>query len=185
MYSSEVVLLGSALAIDAGVVSFAIGLLSLKHLKKEQWQRGLLIAAIFGLFQFAMLWAGSYIGYVFSFSEYGYLFQIVVAMIFFVLAIKFFQESLAKEKKTLRWGIWPITTLGFVTSLDALAAGVSFGTLPQTYLAAMDVGIITFIICGLFYIIAHYFHHIPERWLLRMAGIVFTLLGANIFKHYI
>ena len=180
MFSLEIVFLGLALAIDAAVVTFAIGLLQVHLSKAERIKRGLLVASVFGLFQFLMLWLGSYAGYLFSFSSYGYLFQFVIVTIFFLIAFKFIQESISEEDRELEWGFMPLLLLGFATSIDALVSGVSFGTLPQPYVAAGGVGIITFLVCGLFYLISQFFKKIPDKWLLRFAGLIFLILGAQI-----
>lgn len=180
MFSLEILLLGSALAIDAAVVTFAIGLLQIHLARGERIKRGVLIASVFGLFQFLMLWLGSYAGYLFSFSSYGYLFQFVVVTIFFLIAFKFIQESLNEEDRELEWGFMPLLLLGFATSIDALVSGVSFGTLPRPYMAAGGVGIITLLVCGLFYLVSQFFRKIPDKWLLRFAGLIFLILGTEI-----
>lgn len=180
MFSLEILLLGSALAIDAAVVTFAIGLLQAHLSVAEKVKRGILVTLVFGLFQFFMLWAGSYAGYLFTFSSYGYLFQFVVATIFFLIAFKFVQESLNEEDRELEWGIMPLILLGFATSIDALISGVSFGTLPQPYIAAGGVGIITLLVCAIFYLVSQFFRKIPDKWLLRFAGLIFIILGAEI-----
>ena len=180
MFSPEIILLGLALAIDAAVVTFTIGLLHLDLHLKTRISRAFFVAGVFGLFQFLMMWLGSYGGYLFSFSNYGYLFQLVVASIFILIGAKCFQESFKNEDKVPEWGIWPVMMLGLATSIDALAAGISFGTLPKAYLASMEVGIITFTVCLGFYLLSQIFTKIPERWLLRLAGIIFFVLGGQI-----
>lgn len=179
MFSLEIIFLGLALAIDAAVVAFAIGLLNIKLSPFKKWERGFLVALLFGAFQFAMLWTGSYAGYIFSFSAYGYLFQFVVAAIFILIALKFFQESLSHEERNLEWKMIPMLILAFATSVDALAAGVSFGTLPNSTMAALEVGIITFTMTSAFYMVSQFLHHIPERWLLRFASVIFLILGVQ------
>ncbi|HXH29547.1 MAG TPA: manganese efflux pump [Bacteriovoracaceae bacterium] len=184
MFSVEILLLGLALAMDAAVVAFAIGLLHSKISPVKKLQRGLLVALLFGFSQFGMLWLGSYAGYLFSFSSYGYLFQFVVAAIFVLIAVKFFQESLNTEDRNLEWKLVPVLLLAFATSVDALAAGVSFGTLPSSNLAALEVGAITFGASGTFYLISQFLRHIPERWLLRFASLIFLVLGSKIIMEF-
>jgi manganese efflux pump family protein len=184
MFSYEIFLLGLALSIDAAVVSFALSLIGLSLLGPHKILRGITVTFIFGLFQFLMLWGGSYGGYLFTFSSYGYLFQMMVAVVFFILAVKFFQESFEQKKRELNWGMVPLFILAFATSIDALAAGVSLGTMPLAHEAAFQVGIITSGMCGLFYLIGQFFQRIPEAWLLRFAGcILFFLSGIIILKH--
>ncbi len=185
MYSMEIVLLGMALAMDAAVVSFAIGLLNPEAPKSQKIFRGTGLSLMFGFFQFLMLWIGSYGGFVFSFSSFGYLFQFIVASIFFVIALKFFTESVGEEKRELHWKVFPLIILAVVTSIDALAAGISLGTLPHAHLAALEVGVITAIICGSFYGLAQFFKYIPEKWLLRLASLIFFGLGALTVWDYV
>lgn len=181
MFSLEITLLGFALAVDAAVVTFAIGLLHYDMLAGQKFKRGLLVSLAFGFFQFAMLWLGAYAGYLFTFSSYGYYFQLVVGIIFFALSVKFIQESLKDEEKNLHWGFIPVLILSFATSIDAMASGVSLGTIPQAYMAALQVGVITFLSCSIFYFISQFFRSIPEKWLLRLSAAIFIFLGAQIF----
>lgn len=188
MISLEILLLGVALAIDAAVVTFAVGLLHLELSVAQRTKRGLMICAAFGLFQGVMLWLGSYAGYLFTFSTFGYYYQIAIAVIFLGLAVKFLNESLTVEEKKLEWGVIPVMILAFATSIDALAAGISLGTIPQAHYAATEVGLITFLICGCFYFFSHFFRQIPDRWLLRLASLIFLILcGQTIYaiKHLI
>lgn len=179
MISLEIVLLGIALAVDAAVVTFAVGLLHLELSVVQRTQRGLLICTAFGLFQGFMLWLGSYAGYLFTFSSFGYYFQLGIAVIFFGLAVKFLNESNNVEQKHHEWGVVPIVILAFATSIDAMAAGISLGTIPQPHFAATAVGLITFLICGCFYFFSHFFRQIPDRWLLRFAAVIFVFLSGQ------
>ena len=72
MFSLEIVLLGIALAIDAAVVTFAVGLIHGEMDVASKVKRGFVICLTFGVFQAFMLWLGSYAGYLFSFSNYGF-----------------------------------------------------------------------------------------------------------------
>lgn len=185
MISLDMLLLGIALAMDAGVATFAVGLMSLSLEHKIRWQRGLILALIFGIFQFLMLWVGSQIGYLFTFSGYGHLFQILVGGIFIFLSIKVFQESYTEEEKVLTWGIVPLLILATATSLDALGSGFGLGSLPHPHFAAFEVGVITFIICMLFYTFSQFLNNLPTRWLLRMASLIFFYLGGHIVWNHL
>lgn len=181
MFSLEIVLLGFALAIDAAVVTFAVSLIHMELTPMKRVERGVLISLAFGLFQGFMLWLGAYAGYLFTFSSFGYFFQVGIGIIFLALAWKFIQESLTLEEKKHEWGLVPVIILAFATSIDAMAAGVSLGTIPRAYLAAIEVGLITFSICGSFYFLGQFFKQIPDRWLLRLAAVIFIFLGAQVF----
>ncbi|MES2526940.1 MAG: manganese efflux pump [Bdellovibrionota bacterium] len=185
MISFEILLLGLGLAVDAGVVSFALGLLSAEVPMKHRLSRGILIALTFGFFQFLMLWSGSYGGYLLAFSSYGYLSQIIITGIFILMGLKLFQEAQKDEEKELKWGMVPLILLAIATSIDALAAGISLGTIPDAYQAAILIGIVTFIVCLSLYFLTFLFREIPHRWLLRLGGIIFICLGIRIIWHYI
>lgn len=180
MFSLEIMLLGLALAIDAAVVTFAVSLLHADDTPTQKLKNGALVSATFGLFQFGMLWLGSYAGYLFTFSSFGYYFQTGIGIIFFGLAWKCIQESLSLDAKKVEWGIIPVVILAFATSIDALAAGISLGTVPQAHLSAMGVGFITASVCGSFYFIGQFFSEIPDKWLLRFASLIFIFLGAQV-----
>lgn len=180
MLSFETIILGLALAVDAAVVSFTYGLLCLEIPHKNRFARGVLTSFVFGLFQFLMLWIGSRGGHFFSFSSYGYLFQVVIGAIFLILAIKCIQESFEGEKAELVWGMGPLFILALVTSIDALAAGVSFGTLPGAHWVALEVGGVTWAICFLFFLSSSFLQKIPDKWLLRLAALIFIFLGARV-----
>lgn len=180
MFSLEVMLMGFGLAMDAAVVSFALGLLCGEMPWHHKTQRGIISALTFGFFQFAMLWLGSYGGFLFSFSAYGYLSHFIVATIFLILAFKFIHDSNKDDKAELEWGIIPLLLLGFATSFDALAAGMSLGTLPHPYIAAFGVGIITALMSATTFFGSQIFQNLPDKWLLRLAAVIFMFLGGKI-----
>lgn len=185
MFDSEIAFLGMALAIDAAVVTFALGLLVVKEPPLTRILRGLTMCLLFGFFQGLMIWAGSFAGYFFTFSSWGYLSQLLVALIFIFIGLKFFREAQGTDKeRILSHGLLPLLGLAIATSLDALASGVSLGTYPQPWAPALDVGMITLVICGLFFILSQFLENIPEKWLLYFAGGVFNFLALKILFPY-
>ena len=180
MFSLEITLLGLALAMDAAAISFAMSLLQKDMDTKKRIQRGFTLSLWFGFFQFMMLWLGSYVGFLFTFSHFGFYFQFGVGLIFLGLAMKCFYESFALEDKELNWGLMPLLSVAMLTSIDALASGVSLATIPYPYIAGMEVGGITFLVCLSFYYLGQYFSNLPDRWLFRMAALIFAYLGLEI-----
>jgi putative Mn2+ efflux pump MntP len=180
MFSFETSLLGVALALDAAVVSFAIGILNLELTKPQKTKRGLIVCSLFGAFQAVMLWLGSLGGYFFTFSGYGHLFQVVVAAIFMVMGIKVFQESFKKLSEPVEWGLTPLLILAVATSFDALVVGISMGPLPMAYMNSIEIGLITFLICGLAFVSSTFLKTFPTKWLLRLAAAIFFFLGGRI-----
>lgn len=185
MISLEILLLGLGLAVDAGVVSFALGLTTLEEGNKRRLLKGFFISLVFGFFQFLMIWAGSYGGYLFTFSSYGYLSQVVVCGVFLLLGLKLFGEAQKDEVRDLHWGLLSLLALAIATSLDALAAGISLGALPDSFSAAVEVGVTTFFVCIVFYLFSYLMRSIPHRWLLRLGGVIFSVLGLRIVWYYI
>lgn len=185
MFSFETVMLGVALAIDAAVVSFAVGLMCTDLPLKKKIIRGGSLGLLFGAFQFLMLWLGSYGGYLFSYSSFGYLFQLVVAAIFLVIGLKVLQESFEDGIKKVEWGIVPLLFLAVATSIDALASGVSLGTLPKPHLDALEVGLITFLLCDIAFCTSFLLKTFPTQWPLRIAAVIFFFLGGKIIFEYI
>lgn len=184
MFSLEIFLLGVALAIDASVVAFAFSLLHRNDSSADKMKNGFLVSGLFGTFQFLMLWLGSYFGYLFTFSNFGYFFQIGTGFIFVALALKCFHESFTLEEKKVQWKLLPVILLALVTSIDAMAAGISLGTIPRAWFTGLEVGLITFLITGSFYLMGQFFKDIPDRWLLRFAAVIFAFLGGQIFWAY-
>lgn len=180
MFSLETTLLGVALAVDAAVVSFAIGILNLDLPKKQKISRGLMACSLFGFFQALMIWLGSLGGYFFTFSGYGHLYQLVVALIFMVIGTKVIQESFKKESEPVVWEFMPLLILAVATSLDALASGISMGPLPGAHMSALEIGLITFCICGAALMASTFLKSFPHQWLLRLAAIIFFALGGRI-----
>lgn len=184
MFSMETSLLGVALALDAAIVSFAIGILNLEATHTVKISRGLIVCLLFGFFQFLMVWLGSLGGYFLSFSSYGYLFQLVVAAIFMVIAVRVFQESMDDDDEHIEWGIIPLIILALATSIDALAAGISLGALPQSHFYALEIGFITVLVCVAAYASTYFFKKLPTPWLLRTAAMIFFFLGGRILFDY-
>ncbi len=180
MVSLEITLLGMALAVDAAAVCFAMSLLQRDLEPQVRIRRGFILSAAFGIFQFLMLWAGSYVGYLFTFSAAGHYFHFTVAFVFLALSLKCFRDSYSTEDKDLSWSILSLLALAFVTSIDAFASGISLATIPSPYVSGLVVGGVTFFFCLSFYFLAKFFDDIPEKWLLRMAGSIFGYLFLDI-----
>lgn len=181
---TETTVLGIALAIDAAVATFAICMLDRQLKTSTRFMRIIILSALFGVFQFLMLWLGSKGGFFLSFSKFGHIFQIVVAAFFMLIGFRLVQESFKEENPDFQWGITSLIILAISTSLDALAAGVSLGVLPSPYLAALEVGTITFVLCFLLSLLTFVTDKIPDRWLLRVAAGVFLFMGLEILVHF-
>lgn len=181
MINFEVTFLGLALALDAAIVSFALGICIRDEVLGHKLPRFGWVSGLFGLFQGLTLWGGSSVGEFFTFSYFGPLFQYLVSIIFLVISLKLFTDTLKNETKHVDWGLGAIIILAFATSLDSFAAGISLATLPKAYLSASWIGVITLSLCFVFCLASHFFEKIPEKWMLRFGAVIFFILGSQIF----
>ncbi len=161
----ESCLLGAGLAMDAFTVSIADGL-SAPDMKT--WQRGR-IAFTFAFFQFLMPLLG-WLCVSFIVQIFGWLEKAVPWIGFgllMYLGIKMILEGILEHKTQKEEGDdsepakeqAPLSTMdllmqGVATSIDALSVGfaISAYSLPQAAVAALIIGMVTFVICliGLF-----------------------------------
>lgn len=181
MINSEITLLGMALALDAAIVAFALGICIRDKNLHHKLLMFLYISLLFGVFQALTLWLGSFVGEYVTFSYFGPMFHYLVSGIFLFIGLKLLTDTFKDEVKHVEWGIVPSLVLALATSLDSFAAGISLATLPKPYLSALWVGIITFGMSYLFSLMSHFFERIPEKWLLRFGALIFFILGSQIF----
>ncbi len=146
-------ILAVALSIDAMVVSFSQGLIFLKNKRKNSF----MLAFSVGLFQFLMPVIGWYLAkfiynYVSAFAGW------IAAVIFFLLGAKFIKDALTKKDEETPDGaqctiasdykisLKFLFLVSLATSIDALAAGMSFNFLKMPILIpAIIIGVVTFI----------------------------------------
>lgn len=170
----EVILLALALGVDCLVVSFSQGLI----FTKNRTRNSLMLAATMGIFQGLMPVIGYFCAvavsaYVEEFSHW------LVFAIFFVLGIKFIIEAFQEKEDTICCiGFKCLISMGFATSIDALAAGVSLnfsGT--KLLLPALIIGTASFLmsICGFWF--GNCFKKFPSRILEISGGLILILLA--------
>jgi putative Mn2+ efflux pump MntP len=186
MLTVDIIILGLALATDAALAAFALALLSPELPLVQKIGRGFYLAFLFGFFQFFMLYLGARGGYFISFSvSMGHLFQLIVAGVFLLMGSKLMIDSFKKnDDGVLVWGFIPTVLIAGATSIDALAAGISFGTLPESHMAALEVGLITFFATLVFYFLSFIVRRLPGAWLQRVSGILFIFMGAKVVFDY-
>lgn len=137
-------LIGISLAMDA----FAICLCQGMTAQKQKLSLGIKLGITFGLFQTLMPYIGYYVGSIFSskVSTYG---NIIAFIILFLIGINMIRENGEEEEENISLGLKSLFILGIVTSIDALAIGLSFSIegIKNIYTPAMIIGIVTFFIC--------------------------------------
>ncbi|MFY7992333.1 MAG: manganese efflux pump [Bacteriovoracaceae bacterium] len=173
----DLILLSLALAADASIVGFGYGLLSNGKGNAYRAREGLILGSLFGLFQFVMSYLGSLAGHYLTFSHLGSLSQWLIVGIFVLLGIKMIKESFDHDEKVLsmHWSV--LLSIAFVTSVDALGAGLSFGTLPEAHFDCLIIGLLTFLSSVLAYSLSSVLKHLPEAWTLRLAGVLMFFLA--------
>lgn len=143
----SIILIGIGLAMDAFVVSLAKGICFVEVNYKIVTK----MALIFGAFQGVMIVIGYFIGgYLNVFVEKYQ--SIIVFLIFIVLGGKLLYEAFKSNKEeegeACAVDFREFTSLGFATSIDALAVGITFAMGGSSVaLAAIIIGVVTFIIC--------------------------------------
>ncbi|WP_292427287.1 manganese efflux pump MntP family protein [Methanoregula sp.] len=146
-------LIGIGLSMDCFAVSLAIGTTTRSQLRKT----ALVIAASFGFFQAGM----TIVGWIAGTSLYTVISAYDHWIAFLLLAgigIKMIHDGMKEETGTHFTGLHviPVLLLSVATSIDALAAGVSFGVLGYSVLVpAIVIGLVCFafsctgVMCGM------------------------------------
>lgn len=136
-------ILGASLAMDAFAVSMCKGL----AVKKLKLSHMLICGLYFGAFQSLMPTVGFFLGK--QFEKYINSFDYWIAFgLLAIIGINMIRESLSKdvEEHTDSFSFSAMLPLAIATSIDALAAGVSFVGAPNLNvpLTIVAVGIFTF-----------------------------------------
>lgn len=170
----EIIILASVLSIDACVVSFSYGILTLKNYKRDSF----LLATTTGLFQGLM----PLIGYFLTSYAYNYLFaysKLIVFAIFTALGIKFIIEAFSdKKEKNLCIGFGCLILIGIGTSIDAFSGGISLKLSGNRILyPALLIGVTTFINSVIGFQIGKNVKYMPVKYMEIISGILLILLG--------
>jgi len=183
----DIFLIALGLAMDCFAVSIACGII-FKRFKLWPFLR---IAFFFGLFQGVMPLIGWYIGN--TFNQYIQHFDHWIAFgILCALGVKMIiehfknHEDCCEASKMNPNRLRVILTLSFATSIDALAAGLSFAFLKfEPYASAAIIGSVTSLISMLGLVIGSRFAHklrIPAELL---GGIVLIGIGVKILIEHL
>ena len=177
----DLILLSLALAADACIVGFSYSLVSLEEHHEHRIRECLILSGLFGVFQFVMSYFGSLMGHYLTFVYLGPFSQIMIIAIFALLGIKMIADSFKRDDKKLSMQWQVLLGIAFATSIDALAVGISFGTLPEAHRDCLIIGMVTFLSACLAYGLANFFRRMPEAWALRIAGGLMCFLAIKTF----
>lgn len=139
-------LLALSLAIDAFVVSLALGL------KRNQLPYGSVVTVplYFGFCQAAMPWLGWKTGTLFyrNIETYDHWIAFILLLLIGINLIREVKKSDAHSALTI--SLKSLLLLGVATSIDALAVGFTLPTIStQPFLTIITIGIVTALLCGL------------------------------------
>ena len=144
----EIILLATALSMDAFAVSICKGLAT----KKVKIKHMVVVGAWFGFFQALMPFIGSTLGVAFSYYIEAADHWIAFILLSFI-GVNMIKESLSKKEEcdctdaSLAFNI--MLALAIATSIDALVAGVGMSVdldgFGQIFMAVGSIGLITFL----------------------------------------
>ncbi len=174
MHFIEILLLAIALGVDCLVVSFSQGLI----FSHNRLKNSLALAFTMGLSQGLM----ACIGYLFTetvskfIEPYGKWF---VFIIFFGLGVKFIHEAFKKKEEEICCiGLKCLIGMGFATSIDALASGVSLNlTHTPLIFSASVIALVSFIMSISGFWGGNLFKKLPSKYLEISGGIILILLA--------
>lgn len=174
MEGLELFLVGLGLSMDAFTASICQGV-GLREMRK-----GWVIAGTFGGFQALMPLLGWLLGAHFA-QRFQQVSHVLAFFLLGMIGCGMIWEALQKEEiEPAEWqrGLLP---LAVATSLDALAAGVSFAVLEVPILFAITViGSVTFVVSFLGVWIGRLFGMHWQRWAELFGGGLLILLGGKI-----
>jgi len=143
MYLVEIIFLALALAMDAFAVAVCVGL----TVPQFKLRNALIVGLYFGLFQASMPLVGYFIGGVFA-ERVAAFDHWIAFVILTVLGAKMIHGSFKKDDGLPReasFAFVAMLPLALATSIDALAAGVSFAFLRVNIIpAVVIIGSVTF-----------------------------------------
>lgn len=206
----EVFILAVGLSMDAFAIAVCKGL----NMKKLNIKQGIIIAFMFGFFQFAMPIIGYFFcrpfeGYIQSFDHwiiFGLLCFIGLKMI--IDCIKEIKETkkentnldsaglkLNKFDNKVKNGAQPeceklkfgeIVSLAFATSIDALAVGITFAMVnANIFTSCLIIGVVTLILCFVGVVIGNFFGSKIKSVAEILGGTILILIGLKILLEHL
>ena len=181
----EIVLISIGLAMDAFGVSIGKGL----SMPVGENGRKVTLAFLFGLFQFLMPVMGWLIGrqFIDVISEWDH--WIIFGLLGY-LGVAMIREGLSDEtdedddKQFL--GTWEMMMLSVVTSLDAMAVGLTFAFMPiNVWKASTMIGVITFGISLIGIYLGKFMGQFVGKYADILGGGVLILIGTKILLQHL
>ena len=179
----EILLISIGLGMDAFAVSVCKGL----SMNKMNWQKAVIIASYFAVFQMIMPVIGYFLGKGFEeiITAYDHWITFLLLGIIGMNMIKeAFDEESDKQNDDVR--IKTMLGLAIATSIDALAVGITFAFLKVNMLIAIDsIGIITFFLCLLGVKLGNVFGDKYKKKAEIIGGVILILMGIRILIEHL
>ena len=179
----DVAALAFALSMDAFAVSVCKGL----AMEKATLGKSAIVGCRFGVFQAVMPLIGYFL--VFLFTDLVMNIDHYIALVLLCLiGANMIRESFSKDEENVSASLsfTVMLTMALATSIDALAAGVTFigMPVPQTVVAVMLIGIITFLLSAIGVRIGSVFGTRFKSKAEFVGGLVLIFLGVKIFVEH-
>ena len=174
----EILLIAVGLAMDAFAVSVCKGL----AMKKLNWEKAIIIALYFSIFQALMPILGYLLGIAFE-SIITQIDHWIAFVLLLIIGIKMINEVFKEEKQSYDDSVnfKVMLVLSIATSIDALAVGITFAFLNTNIILAVSIiGIITFLLSLLGVKIGNRFGNKYEKKAQIIGGIILIIIGIKI-----
>lgn len=176
----ELITISISIAMDAFSASICKGL----NEKKLNLKNCFTVGSYFGIFQSIMPTIGFYLGSFFSdkiklFDHYFAFFMLSFIGLSMINDSKNNINSSSIKCKEMIF-------LSIATSIDALIVGITFAFLKvNLLLAILLIGLITFFICGIGYLIGTYFGNKYQKKSQIIGGIILIIMGLKILIEHL
>lgn len=181
-----------SMAVGLAMDAFAVAVCKGFNMGKMNYKRGALIALFFGTFQGVMPLIGWFIGVQFKSSIESVDHWIAFVLLGFIGG-KMIVEAFEKEKEDCcpdKFSIGELFILAIATSIDAIAAGITFASddLAPTVgvpVAVIIIGVITFVLSFVGVVIGNKFGVKYKKYAELAGGIILCLMGLKILLEHL
>jgi putative Mn2+ efflux pump MntP len=186
MGTTELILIAIALSMDAFAASVCKGL----SMKQVRWKDAWIIAMFFGGFQALMPLIGWYAGLRFE-SAIAAVDHWIAFGLLALIGGRMISEALRQDQPAARSDdvlrLKEVLLLAIATSIDALAAGVTFALLPGTRIlqAILLIGAITFVLSYMGFTAGSRLGARGKRGAELAGGVILILIGVKILLEHL
>lgn len=182
----ELILLAAALSMDACAVSICKGL----SMRKINYLHALIISLSFGVFQALMPAVGWFLGSRFEKYITNVDHWIAFVLLAFLGAKMLYETFTDKEecviKKESMLDLKEVFVLSVATSIDALAAGITFACLNVNIVSSVTlIGVLTFAFCFAGVVVGNRFGAKYKSKAEIAGGVVLILIGLKILLEHL